>query len=114
MTCSVEQSMDSLAKADRLRLRRAAEKRALSKKPYREGRAIVAGFFMRPGDVWEGARVSYMLRMPRASGHRLVARAVAATGIDPDSRVRDLSGAQRMALAVFLSPEKFIELAVAA
>lgn len=109
-----EQRQIALEKADRLRLRRAAERRRLQKLPYRQGRGRVAEILMQPGDVWAGAKVSYALRMPRSSGHGLVDRAYRQTGIDTSQRIRELSGRERMALAVFLSPEKFIEMAVAA
>lgn len=96
--------MEALAVATTLRLDRAAARREIERLDSRDGRNRVAEIIRDPDELWAGARLDYLLLMPRRCGPVFAAhvRQEAAYGMLPisgDRRLRDLTARQRETIA---------------
>jgi len=101
----MSQHMEALGKAHARRIPRAEKKRQIKALLPVNGRARVAEIVLHPGELWEAARLSYVLRMPRKSGTAFVIRVCDRVGVVPDMKLKDLTGRQRLAVAMLLHPE---------
>lgn len=67
--------------------------------PYKAGCRVIAEVLRAPADELDGIRILRLLTMPREVGERKAGRLLAATDINPDRRLRQLSPRQRELLA---------------
>lgn len=108
------QALTALERANRLRMDRAAEKRRIFRMARLKGNAEVAEILLCPGDLWEGAKLGYVLELPRSVGPVAVTKKCRRLGVDPDTRLRDIPPRLRMAAAVLTDPDTVADLVVAA
>lgn len=103
MTAVLEQSMTALAHGNELRLARAAVKREIRKLSTVDGREALIDILLDPGELWSGARLSYVLRMPNRSGEKFAhmmrsSLSVGTRGVLVDHRLSELTERQRQVL----------------
>lgn len=110
----MSQPLEALHRANVLRLERAAERRRIHRMARAKGNAAVAEILISPGDLWEGAKLEYVLSMPRQSGPVKVAEKCRRIGVSPDTRLRDVSSRLRMAAAILTDADTVADLVVAA
>lgn len=106
--------MVNLEKAERVRVARAETRRKIHSMGRAAGEAEAARILGSPGEVWQGAKLEYVLSMPRQRGKTTAAKMCRRIGVDPSARLSEVPARYRMALVVLLSPDTFIDLAVAA
>lgn len=106
--------MENLEKAQSVRLARAEVRRRVHRMGRVQGEAEVARIVSSPDDVWRAAKLEYILSMPRARGKTTAAKMCGRVGVDSSARLGEITARQRMALVVLLSPDTFVDLAVAA
>lgn len=98
------QSEQALRRANHIRLTRAAIKRNINAMPYREGREAVCRLILDPGDLWNSAKLEYVLRCPDRSGPSFVARVLVCgkSPISPVKRLGSLTQRQRDEIVAFI------------
>lgn len=104
----MSQVMDALELANELRLSRAAVKCDIQRLSYVEGRRQIAEIISDPSELWAGAKLDYVLRIPSSCGKVFSARmrlgaAYGPLPIHPDRRLRDLTGRERGELVRLLT-----------
>lgn len=94
-----QQSIEALAKANEVRLSRAAVKRHIEQLPTYEGREAVAEIIRDPGELWATAPLDYVLRMAHRTGHTFAQKVSRRSGvIDPRRKLQQLTDRQRLAI----------------
>lgn len=94
------QSLEALAKANEVRLRRADMRRKIQNLPPATGREIVTTIIRWPGDLWRTATVDRVLQLPHRTGpsfSRKMRRSKGLT-IGEKTRIGDLTDRQRAVL----------------
>jgi len=97
-TTEMPQHLAALEKGNSIRLRRTECKREIAKMPSALGRELVIDMILDPSELWEGARLSYVLRLPFSSGPKFMRVVRAALGTATDYRLKDLTERQRYVL----------------
>lgn len=92
------QHLAALEKGNRIRLERAECKREIAKMPSAMGREAIIDMILDPSELWEAARLSYVLRMPFSSGEKFMRVVRASLGTATDYRLKDLTERQRYVL----------------
>lgn len=103
----VSQAVEALRIGNELRLDRAAVGREIGRMSSYTGRAQVAEIVECPSELWQGAKLDYVLRLPArcSNGFSARVRSMAASGplpISPDRRLRDLTDRERGEVARLL------------
>jgi hypothetical protein len=97
----------ALARANHIRICRAAIKRDIEKLPRLQGRERVAELILDPGYLWKQATVAYTLRMPDHCNQGFVKWVCGDTGVRETKRLGELTLRQQLLLAdVISSPRR--------
>jgi len=114
MTVTMPQHLKALEKANEVRLPRAKTKRELARLTPTKGQERVAQILLYPDEIWSGATVRYVLRMPDRWGPARADGLLDRLRLPAGVKVGELSGRQRLALAALLCPKVVAEVMVGA
>jgi len=109
MTPVLEQSLSALAKGNEIRSARARVKERCRSASSKQGCRKVAEIILDPGQLWATCKVVDALRIPRQFGRVRAEKVCLRLGIGPEVSLGDLTGRQRLALAMVLDPDGAVD-----
>lgn len=98
------QALAALEVANEVRSARARAKREIEQAARDRAGRLAAEVVLAPGDEWQSAPVSELLRCIRGFGPAKVGKVCSRVNVDPSLRLGMFTARQRLALAVLLSP----------